>query len=119
MSGRAQEADGTEQPHASRRGARDGDRGGRPGRPARWLVVLPTDTVYGVAADAFDPEAVAGLFEAKGRGREMPPPVLVSAATTLEALATTSRLRARPRGLLARPAHAGVPPADLVAVGPG
>jgi L-threonylcarbamoyladenylate synthase len=52
------------------------------------LVVLPTDTVYGVAADAFDPDAVARLLEAKGRGREMPPPVLVSTATTLDALAT-------------------------------
>jgi L-threonylcarbamoyladenylate synthase len=51
------------------------------------LVVLPTDTVYGIAADAFDPDAVAGLLEAKGRGREMPPPVLVSSATTLDALA--------------------------------
>ncbi|MEZ0581150.1 L-threonylcarbamoyladenylate synthase [Nocardioides sp. MH1] len=52
------------------------------------LVVLPTDTVYGVAADAFDPEAVTRLLDAKGRGREMPPPVLVSTATTLDALAT-------------------------------
>lgn len=51
------------------------------------LVVLPTDTVYGIAADAFDPDAVARLLEAKGRGREMPPPVLVSAATTVDALA--------------------------------
>lgn len=51
------------------------------------LVLLPTDTVYGIAADAFDHEAVADLLEAKGRGREMPPPVLVSAATTLDALA--------------------------------
>jgi len=51
------------------------------------LVVLPTDTVYGVGADAFDPEAVQRLLAAKGRGREMPPPVLVSAATTLDALA--------------------------------
>lgn len=51
------------------------------------LVVLPTDTVYGIAADAFDPEAVAELLAAKGRGREMPPPVLVSAATTVDALA--------------------------------
>ncbi len=50
--------------------------------------MLPTDTVYGIAADAFDPEAVAELLDAKGRGREMPPPVLVSAATTLDALAT-------------------------------
>ena len=51
------------------------------------LIVLPTDTVYGVGADAFDPAAVRGLLAAKGRGREMPPPVLVSAATTLDALA--------------------------------
>lgn len=51
------------------------------------LVVLPTDTVYGIGADAFDPVAVRNLLEAKGRGREMPPPVLVSSATTLDALA--------------------------------
>lgn len=51
------------------------------------LVVLPTDTVYGVGADAFDPESVRRLLAAKGRGREMPPPVLVSAPTTLDALA--------------------------------
>jgi tRNA threonylcarbamoyl adenosine modification protein (Sua5/YciO/YrdC/YwlC family) len=51
------------------------------------LVVLPTDTVYGIGADAFDPAAVRGLLAAKGRGREMPPPVLISAATTLDALA--------------------------------
>jgi tRNA threonylcarbamoyl adenosine modification protein (Sua5/YciO/YrdC/YwlC family) len=52
------------------------------------LVVLPTDTVYGIAADAFDSEAVQRLLDAKGRGRDMPPPVLISATTTLEALAT-------------------------------
>jgi L-threonylcarbamoyladenylate synthase len=51
------------------------------------VIVLPTDTVYGVAADAFDPAAVSALLRAKGRGREMPPPVLVSAATTIDALA--------------------------------
>lgn len=51
------------------------------------LVVLPTDTVYGIAADAFSPDAVKALLEAKGRGREMPPPVLVSAPTTIDALA--------------------------------
>ena len=51
------------------------------------LIVLPTDTVYGIAADAFSPDAVQALLAAKGRGREMPPPVLVSAATTLDALA--------------------------------
>jgi L-threonylcarbamoyladenylate synthase len=52
------------------------------------LVVLPTDTVYGLAADAFDADAVQRLLDAKGRGRDMPPPVLISAVTTLEALAT-------------------------------
>ena len=52
------------------------------------LVVMPTDTVYGIAADAFDPAAVRRLLRAKGRGRNMPPPVLVAAQTTLDALAT-------------------------------
>jgi tRNA threonylcarbamoyl adenosine modification protein (Sua5/YciO/YrdC/YwlC family) len=52
------------------------------------LVVLPTDTVYGVAADAFDPAAVRRLLRAKGRGRDMPAPVLISATTTLDALAS-------------------------------
>jgi len=51
------------------------------------LVVIPTDTVYGIAADAFSHDAVRALLDAKGRGREMPPPVLVSAVTTLDALA--------------------------------
>src|SRR5260370_1720933 len=41
------------------------------------LVVLPTDTVYGVAADAFNPAAVTCLLAAKGRGRQAPPPGLV------------------------------------------
>ncbi|MDW4573220.1 L-threonylcarbamoyladenylate synthase [Microbacterium sp. M3] len=50
------------------------------------LVVLPTDTVYGVAADAFDHQAVARLLAAKGRGRQSPPPVLVAGITTLRAL---------------------------------
>ncbi|MCL2542323.1 MAG: L-threonylcarbamoyladenylate synthase [Nocardioidaceae bacterium] len=57
----------------------------RRGRP----VVLPTDTVYGIGADAFDATAVARLLSAKGRGRDMPPPVLVADATTLDALATS------------------------------
>jgi tRNA threonylcarbamoyl adenosine modification protein (Sua5/YciO/YrdC/YwlC family) len=50
------------------------------------LVVLPTDTVYGVAADAFDAAAVRRLLDAKGRGRDMPPPVLVGSVATLDAL---------------------------------
>ena len=52
------------------------------------LAVLPTDTVYGLAADAFSPEAVQRLLDAKGRTRQKPPPVLVGAPTTLEALGT-------------------------------
>ena len=52
------------------------------------LIVLPTDTVYGIGAAAFDPTAVAALLEAKGRGRQHPPPVLVGTAATLEGLAT-------------------------------
>ncbi len=51
------------------------------------LVVFPTDTVYGVGADAFDPASVRRLLAAKGRGREMPQPVLISAHSTLDALA--------------------------------
>jgi L-threonylcarbamoyladenylate synthase len=50
------------------------------------LVVLPTDTVYGVGADAFSPAAVARLLAAKGRGREMPPPVLVGTVRAATAL---------------------------------
>lgn len=49
-------------------------------------VVLPTDTVYGIAADALDPIAVQRLLMAKGRGRDMPPPVLIGDAGVLPAL---------------------------------
>jgi len=54
-------------------------RGGR-------LVVLPTDTVYGIGADAFDSDAVSALLSAKGRGREMPVPVLVGSWHTIDGL---------------------------------
>src|ERR1039458_5260734 len=50
------------------------------------LVVMPTDTVYGIAAEAFDPVAVEGLLKAKGRGRDMPPPVLVGSVRAAMAL---------------------------------
>lgn len=50
------------------------------------LVVMPTDTVYGIAAEAFDPVAVDGLLKAKGRGRDMPPPVLVGSVRAAIAL---------------------------------
>ena len=51
------------------------------------LAVLPTDTVYGIAADAFSPPAVNRLLAAKGRGRDMPVPVLVGAWRGLDGLA--------------------------------
>ncbi|HEY4577731.1 MAG TPA: L-threonylcarbamoyladenylate synthase [Yaniella sp.] len=53
----------------------------------RELVVLPTDTVYGVGADAFSPQAVAVLLAAKGRSRQSPPPVLIGNLQVLSALA--------------------------------
>jgi tRNA threonylcarbamoyl adenosine modification protein (Sua5/YciO/YrdC/YwlC family) len=53
------------------------------------LVVIPTDTVYGIAADAFDPAAVQRLLDAKGRDRQSPPPVLIPGIPTLDALAET------------------------------
>ncbi|MCG7422190.1 MULTISPECIES: L-threonylcarbamoyladenylate synthase [Micrococcus] len=53
----------------------------------RACVVLPTDTVYGIGADAFSPTAVAVLLAAKGRGRTMPPPVLISDRSVMAGLA--------------------------------
>jgi tRNA threonylcarbamoyl adenosine modification protein (Sua5/YciO/YrdC/YwlC family) len=53
------------------------------------LVVLPTDTVYGIGADAFTPAAVTALLAAKGRGRDMPVPVLIGSRNVLEALVGT------------------------------
>jgi tRNA threonylcarbamoyl adenosine modification protein (Sua5/YciO/YrdC/YwlC family) len=50
------------------------------------LVVMPTDTVYGVAGDAFTPTAVEALLAAKGRGRDMPSPVLVGSMRAAQAL---------------------------------
>ena len=50
------------------------------------LIVLPTDTVYGIGADAFRPLSVTTLLAAKGRGREMPPPVLVGSVRAASAL---------------------------------
>jgi L-threonylcarbamoyladenylate synthase len=52
------------------------------------VIVLPTDTVYGIGCDAFDANAVASVLAAKGRGRDMPPPVLIPTARTAQGLAT-------------------------------
>jgi tRNA threonylcarbamoyl adenosine modification protein (Sua5/YciO/YrdC/YwlC family) len=53
------------------------------------VVVIPTDTVYGIAADAFTPAAVDRLLAAKGRGRTSPPPVLIPNVATMDALASS------------------------------
>ncbi len=57
------------------------------------LVVLPTDTVYGIGADAFDSVAIAELVAAKGRGRDLPVPVLVGSWSTIEGLASNVTTR--------------------------
>ncbi|MEU7135755.1 L-threonylcarbamoyladenylate synthase [Streptomyces sp. NPDC046261] len=59
------------------------------------LVVLPTDTVYGVGADAFSPQAVGRLLDAKGRGRNMPSPVLVGSPGDLNGLVDEVSQQAR------------------------
>jgi L-threonylcarbamoyladenylate synthase len=53
------------------------------------LVVLPTDTVYGIGSDAFTPYAVKALLTAKGRTPQTPPPVLVGSRHTLDGLVLT------------------------------
>ncbi|MGP9527696.1 L-threonylcarbamoyladenylate synthase [Glutamicibacter sp. AOP5-A2-18] len=50
-------------------------------------IVLPTDTVYGIGADAFSAQGVAMLLAAKGRNRTMPPPVLIAQSATMDGLA--------------------------------
>ena len=50
------------------------------------LVVLPTDTVYGIGADAFTPHAITALHTARGADRRVPPPVLVGSRHTLDGL---------------------------------
>lgn len=59
------------------------------------LVVMPTDTLYGIAADAFDSPAVAALLRAKRRGRDMPVPVLVGSWNTIDGLVFAVRSQAR------------------------
>ncbi|MGN0099738.1 L-threonylcarbamoyladenylate synthase [Dietzia sp. CH92] len=59
------------------------------------LVVTPTDTLYGIAADAFDPDAVALLLSAKRRGPDMPVPVLVGSWETIDGLVVSTPAPAR------------------------
>jgi len=50
------------------------------------LVVLPTDTVYGIGADAFSPHAISNLHTARAADRRVPPPILVGSRHTLDGL---------------------------------
>ena len=50
------------------------------------ILVVPTDTVYGIGCAADNPEAVAAVLAAKGRGRQMPPPVLVASVDAIDLL---------------------------------
>lgn len=64
------------------------------------LIVLPTDTVYGIGADPRSPHGVERLLHAKGRGRDKPSPVLVASiqqaeSLTLEIPETARRLMER------------------------
>ena len=53
------------------------------------LVVMPTDTLYGLGCDAFDNDAVASLLATKHRGPDMPVPVLVGSWDTVKGLVAT------------------------------
>lgn len=59
------------------------------------LVVLPTDTLYGLGCDAFNNDAVAKLLQTKHRGPDMPVPVLVGSWDTIQGLVMSYSDRAR------------------------
>ncbi|UZJ25597.1 L-threonylcarbamoyladenylate synthase [Rhodococcus antarcticus] len=59
------------------------------------LVVLPTDTLYGLGCDAFDSQGVSNLLKAKNRGRDMPVPVLVGSWHTIDGLVHSVKTEAR------------------------
>lgn len=63
------------------------------------LVLLPTETVYGLAADATNAEAVARIFAAKGRPRFNP---LIAHVDSLEAAARVGRMTPMAEALAAR-----------------
>ena len=48
------------------------------------LVAYPTDTLYGLGADIFDPEAVDRVFQVKGRPRHEALPVLIGSLADLD-----------------------------------
>ncbi|GGS53193.1 MULTISPECIES: L-threonylcarbamoyladenylate synthase [Actinokineospora] len=62
---------------------------------AGQLVVIPTDTVYGIGCDAFSADSVVSLLGAKGRGPDMPVGVLVGSWSTLDGLVLSVPPQAR------------------------
>ena len=80
-------------------------------------IVLPTDTVYGIGVDAFSAEAVQRLLDAKNRGRDMPPPVLIGEPALIRTLAADARNSQCFVEALAGCTHSDLPdpaqPADL------
>ena len=99
------------------RRARRASRGRR--RSGELVVVMPTDTVYGLAADAFEPPAYAAAARPRAAAAAMPPPVLVGDADTLDALATEldRGTRALAEEFWPGRAHADLPPAAEPAAG--
>ncbi|MDR1948824.1 MAG: threonylcarbamoyl-AMP synthase [Spirochaetaceae bacterium] len=73
---------------------------------AGLLVAFPTETVYGLGADAFNPKALAAVFEAKGRPRFDPLIVHIAELAALDRIACTELLdeaaRERAAALTAR-----------------
>jgi L-threonylcarbamoyladenylate synthase len=59
------------------------------------LVVIPTDTVYGIGCDAFSLSAVHSLLAAKERGPNMPVGVLVGSWATIDGLVLSTPRQAR------------------------
>ncbi|HEY3297320.1 MAG TPA: L-threonylcarbamoyladenylate synthase, partial [Armatimonadota bacterium] len=52
------------------------------------LVAFPTETVYGLAADAFNVNAIARIFEVKGRPENKPLPVQIATLDQIALLAS-------------------------------
>jgi len=51
------------------------------------VIAFPTDTVYGLGADAFNPKAVERIYEIKKRPRHLPLPLLIDDVEQLAVLA--------------------------------
>jgi L-threonylcarbamoyladenylate synthase len=70
------------------------------------LVAFPTETVYGLGADAFNAKAVSGIFEAKKRPLDDPLIVHISRKEDVNRLASDISKEAEKLEVLARAADA-------------